>query len=302
MGMAGISERGARGGYGRGGRGGYRGGPPGDHNQEKQDGKKSAIAETMAMMSKMRMEDKEKREEHSKKMEARKKEMAEHRDEFAPDEPEMEERVDDRRPYRGRGGRGGGGRGSGRGAPHLMGAGGPMGMGGGAGANSMGGGAGGGPVNLGAMQQMPPGGLPFVPPPNAAVAAAAAAAAGGIPPFPGLDGFLPPGVPPFAGAGPFGPAGPYGPGGPFYPIPPNQYGGIGMPGRGFPRGRGFPMGFPPRGTVSDFQGFDTNCSVLIYLFIFVISHNFRISAWRSHDGHGRLPEGWWSRKRTWWRT
>ena len=42
-----------------------------------QAGKKNAIAETMAMMNKMRLEDKERKEVHSKVMEARKKEMAE---------------------------------------------------------------------------------------------------------------------------------------------------------------------------------------------------------------------------------
>merc|ERR1712173_316081 len=46
---------------GRGGRGGNYGGPPLDHTQEKNAGRKSAIAETIAMMNKMKMEDKEKK-------------------------------------------------------------------------------------------------------------------------------------------------------------------------------------------------------------------------------------------------
>jgi len=59
-----------------------------------QDGKKSAIAETMAMMNKMRLEDKERRDASVKQAEARRREMAEHRDEFAPDEEE-DRRADD---------------------------------------------------------------------------------------------------------------------------------------------------------------------------------------------------------------
>ena len=72
-GGGGYSSRGGRGGggmrgYGRGGRGGYSGG---DHTVEKTDGKKNAIAETIAMMSKMKMEDKERKEEAEKRRAAR---------------------------------------------------------------------------------------------------------------------------------------------------------------------------------------------------------------------------------------
>ena len=58
-----------RGNESRGGRGGYRGNRGGvgprlnvDHSQEKVEGKKSAIAETIAMMNKMKMEDKERKD------------------------------------------------------------------------------------------------------------------------------------------------------------------------------------------------------------------------------------------------
>ena len=54
-------------GYGRGGRGGY----SADHTVEKTDGKKNAIAETIAMMNKMKMEDKERKEEGEKRRLAR---------------------------------------------------------------------------------------------------------------------------------------------------------------------------------------------------------------------------------------
>ena len=55
-------DRGGRGGGYRGSRGG--GGPRlnVDHSQEKVEGKKSAIAETIAMMNKMKMEDKERKD------------------------------------------------------------------------------------------------------------------------------------------------------------------------------------------------------------------------------------------------
>merc|ERR1712226_1628909 len=54
--------RGAMNRGGRGGRGGGNyGGPPPDHSQEKNAGRKSAIAETIAMMNKMKMEDKERK-------------------------------------------------------------------------------------------------------------------------------------------------------------------------------------------------------------------------------------------------
>ena len=62
--------RGMGGGYrgrgGAGGRGGDRGGGaprlnPLEREQEKQDGKKNAIAETIAMMNKMKMEDNERK-------------------------------------------------------------------------------------------------------------------------------------------------------------------------------------------------------------------------------------------------
>ena len=65
----------------RGGRGGYRGGGMSrggggprlnvDHSQEKVEGKKSAIAETIAMMNKMKMEDKERKESQRAREEKR---------------------------------------------------------------------------------------------------------------------------------------------------------------------------------------------------------------------------------------
>ena len=62
-------------------RGGFSSGGP-DHVQEKSDGKKSAIAETIAMMNKMKMEDKERKESHQKHVEARKRGMGEESQEF----------------------------------------------------------------------------------------------------------------------------------------------------------------------------------------------------------------------------
>ena len=61
-----MESRGGRGGYrgsigiGRGGGGGPRLNV--DHSHEKTEGRKSAIAETIAMMNKMKMEDKERKD------------------------------------------------------------------------------------------------------------------------------------------------------------------------------------------------------------------------------------------------
>merc|ERR1719342_974219 len=76
--------RGGGGGPGSMGRGGYNAGPPVDHNQEKADGKKSAIADTIAMMNKMKLEDKERKEARQKYERERKQELG------LPDSPTEE--------------------------------------------------------------------------------------------------------------------------------------------------------------------------------------------------------------------
>ena len=95
-----------------------------------------------------------------------------------------------------------------------------------------------GPMGNVMAGQMGSAGGMFMPPP-------------GIPPFPGIDGFMP--TPPPGVVPPF-PPGPYGPGpAGFFPMPPGQFGAGGPGGPGgprFPRGgnRGGypPMGYPPR--------------------------------------------------------
>ena len=241
----GTINRGGRGGRG----GGSYGGPPLDHSQEKNAGRKSAIAETIAMMNKMKMEDQEKKVTAKKWDEERRERNKEdpplkvnhddnkHELDGLSDEP-LHRRNQRERENRTRGAssRGGttntavGPRGAGRGGMTH-------------------GGAGGGNM--------------FIPP--------GAGAGGGIPPFPGLDNFLPPGAGPVAVAPTFGghpggfpggyPGGPhvpgghpanlyhlgpgplnFGPGGP-HPAMAGPYGGRGGP--GFPPrgGRGGPMGF-----------------------------------------------------------
>ena len=131
------------------------------------------------MMNKMKMEDKERKESHQKHIESRKIQTGEVGDsaEFtSPDEELPQERFrEEPRRFRGGGERGGRGRGRGgpRGGPRggMM----PMGMG-------PAGMAPGGAVPGQMMPQMGPGGMFGVPP----------GAAGGIPPFPGLEGFMPP--------------------------------------------------------------------------------------------------------------
>lgn len=233
---------------GRGGRGGNYEGPPRDHTTEKNAGRKSAIAETIAMMNKMKMEDKE-RKVTAKKWDNERRERTQedlpnkgnnddynHENDGLADEPlhrrnQRERENRNKVPTRGatanhssgpRGGRGGIG--------HV-----------GTGSGNM-----------------------FIPP--------GPGAGGGIPPFPGLDNFLPPGAGPVAVAPAFGghpggfpggyPGGPhvpgghpanlyhlgpgplnFGPGGP-HPAMAGPYGGRGA-GPGFPPrgGRGGPMGF-----------------------------------------------------------
>jgi len=196
---------------GRGGRGGAhrgRGGGPrasdAELNQEKAKGKNAAIEETKAMMAKMRLEEKE-------MMSKYKKEKGLPEDEI-PEENKVQPGAYRPRERRGRddrkdGQRGRGNRGRGRGGPPpVPGQAGPM------------------PHVFG----MPP----YIP--------------GDFrtPPFPGMEGFLPP-----PGIGQFPPGFPphFAPGFPPGMFPPGGFPGD-MRGRGgFNRGRGFPVGFPPRG-------------------------------------------------------
>ena len=230
-----FSRGGSRGGgpgmMGRGGRGGRgRGGPMGnplDREVEKQQGKQSAIAETIAMMNKMKMEDKERKDAHQRLEEERRERNRELGipDPIEPPQvPEMEH-FDD---FNGRGGRRGrgyrgdrpprGGRGMGhrgRGGPNNA----NMGL-----IPSMFGGQ----ANP-AMHSAP--GM-FFPPP-------------GMPGFPGMEQLLLSGVPGF-------PPGNYPGSQPFFPHlaggPPPQFGnqfgfnprGHGGMGRGL--GRGFMSG------------------------------------------------------------
>merc|ERR1712062_884540 len=228
-----FSRGGSRGGpgmMGRGGRGGRgRGGPMGnplDREVEKQEGKKSAIAETIAMMNKMKMEDKERKDAHQRFEEERRERNRELGipDPIEPPQPivpEMEHFED----YHGRGGRrgrgsrgdrpprGGRGMGRGRGGPNNA----NMGL-----IPSMFGGQ----ANP-AMHSAP--GM-FFPPP-------------GMPGFPGMEQLLLSGVPGF-------PPGNYPGSQPFFPHlaggPPPQFGnqfgfnprGHGGMGRGRGGGRG----------------------------------------------------------------
>ena len=224
---------GPRGGSGmtRGGRGG-RGGPranPLDREQEKQDGKKNAIAETIAMMNKMKMEDKERKDAHQRYEEERRER---NRELGIPEPlepppsivPEIEHFEDH---HVGRGGRRGRGEGRGQRPPR--------------GGRGMGrGGRGGGNPNMGLIPSMFGGqanpamhsapGM-FFPPP-------------GMPGFPGMEQLLLSGVPGF-------PPGNYpGAGQPFFPHlaggPPPQFGNqfTRFPGQGMGRGlgRGFMAG------------------------------------------------------------
>ena len=250
------SERGGFGGRGRGamnrgnrgGRGGGNfGGPPLDHSQEKNAGRKSAIAETIAMMNKMKMEDKEKKVTAKKWEEERRERNKDETQLKTNDDLENDGLSDEplhRRNQRERENRNRGTSSRGGAANNSFGprGGGRGGMGhGGAGNGNM-----------------------FIPP--------NAGAGGGIPPFPGLDNFLPPGAGPvpvapgfgghpggFPGGYPGGPHVPgghpanlyhlgpgplsFGPGGP-HPAMAGPYGGRGG-GPGFPPrgGRGGPMGF-----------------------------------------------------------
>ena len=238
--------RGAMNRGGRGGRGGGNyGGPPPDHSQEKNAGRKSAIAETIAMMNKMKMEDKERKVTAKKwedeRRERNKEEISNkgNNDDFQNDDGLADEPLHRRnqreRENRNKNPSRGGGTNNNSGGPR--------------------GGLRGG-LNHGS-------GNIFVPP--------GAGGGGGIPPFPGLDNFLPPGAGPVAVAPAFGghpggfpggyPGGPhvpgghpaniyqlgpgplhFGPGGP-HPAMAGPFGGRGGP--GFPPrgGRGGPMGF-----------------------------------------------------------
>ena len=69
-------------GYGRGGRGGYAA-----TQEEKTDGKKNAIAETIAMMNKMKMEDRQAKEEGEKRRLARLQREGIEIGEVAPPQP-----------------------------------------------------------------------------------------------------------------------------------------------------------------------------------------------------------------------
>jgi hypothetical protein len=224
-----------------------------EREQEKQEGKRSAIAETIAMMNKMKMEDKERKEAHQKYEEDRRERARELglpepivAAELPPEDEEDDHRGGGRRGgYRGdtnrfqRGSRGGRGMGGGRG---------------------MRGGGNFAPCGVGGMPPMF-GGLP-----NPAMAAAAAAAMAGVGgpgmflPPPGMPGF--PGMEQlFLGGGPGnGPpfhAGNY-PGNFFHPMGAGVAQGVGgggqfgghpggqfrFPGGGRGMGRG---GFVPRG-------------------------------------------------------
>jgi transcriptional repressor NF-X1 len=191
-----------RGGYrGRGGSRGIRGGRIVD--QERADGKNAAIEETKALMLKMRLEDKELIEKHKKKKGIldEVKEVVKEPSEAQPGAYKPKER-------RGRGvddrrDPGGrvarSGRGNGRGLHQNN-------------INNV-------PAPLFNLSHGAPSDFR-------------------TPPFPGLEGFLPPqginhfppGFPPHLGPG----------------FPPGMFPG-GLRGRGFSRGRGFPAGFPPRG-------------------------------------------------------
>jgi len=242
----GAMNRGSRGGRG----GGSYGGPPLDHSQEKNAGRKSAIAETIAMMNKMKMEDKEKKVTSKKWVDERRErnkdeatvkpnnDDLQNENDGISDEP-LHRRNQRERENRNRGTTTRGGPANNSGGPR------------GGGRGGMGHGGTGG-VNM------------FIPP--------GAGAGGGIPPFPGLDNFLPPGAGPVPVAPAFGghpggfpggyPGGPhvpgghpanlyhlgpgpmnFGPGGP-HPAMAGPYGGRGG-GPGFPPrgGRGGPMGF-----------------------------------------------------------
>ena len=232
---------------GRGGRGGNFGGPPQDHSQEKNAGRKSAIAETIAMMNKMKMEDKERKDSARKYEDERRERNKEDttnkvnnndfkNDDGLADEPLHRRNQRERENRKTMSNRGGG--------PNAN----PGGPRGGL-RGGMAHGAGSGNI--------------FIPP--------GAGGGGGIPPFPGLDNFLPPGAGPVAVAPAFGghpggfpggyPGGPhvpgghpanlyhlgpgplnFGPGGP-HPAMAGPFGGRGGP--GFPPrgGRGGPMGF-----------------------------------------------------------
>ena len=181
-----------------------------DHNQEKAAGKNSAIEETKALMLKMRLEDKELIERHRKEKglpEEKPESKAENSTEAQPGayKPREKRGRDDRkdapRARAARGGRGG------------------VGLGGR-------GGVGGMPPHIQGPGPAPLFGMPH-------------GSDFRTPPFPGLEGFLPPhGMGPHFSAG-FPPH--LNPG-----FPPGMFPGA-VRGRGFPRGRVFPAGFPPRG-------------------------------------------------------
>ena len=190
-------KRGGRGG-GRGGqrgRGGFQNKPGTDHSREKVQGKSAAIEETKAMLAKMRLEDKE--------LMSKNKKPGAGGDGADPEKPGVQPgayRPRDNRRGRGDGDRRDGdrgGRGRGRGRGGMV-------------------------PHLG-PHQPPMMRMPFIP--------------GDFrtPPFPGMDGFLPPGALQFP---------PHLPPGLFPLGMPDMRGGRG----GFPRGgRGFPVGFAPRG-------------------------------------------------------
>jgi len=197
-------KRGNRGGRGTSNRGRGVGNRSSDAEiiQEKAMGKNAAIEETKAMMAKMRLEEKEMMNKYKKEMGLPEDNLEENKVQPGAYRPRERRGRDDRKD----GQRGRGGRGKGRGIPTAVaGLGGPV------------------PHLYGAPPAYIPGDFR-------------------TPPFPGMEGFIPP-----TNVGQFSPGFPphFVPG-----LPPGVFPGAfsgDMRGRGgYYRGRGFPAGFPPK--------------------------------------------------------